>query len=74
MKEGISEAHWTGLSEEKHSREGKAAMTELPKRWNDIWRILFPELPTPATPCKLFFFESSCKHSTDYEARGQKSG
>jgi hypothetical protein len=60
MKEGISEAHWTGLSEEKHSREGKAAMTELPKsdveKWNDIWRILFPELPTPATPCKHFFF------------------
>jgi len=31
MKGGISEAQWTGLSEENHSRKGKAAMTELPK-------------------------------------------
>jgi hypothetical protein len=56
MKEGISDAQWTNLIEEKQSRKGKAATTQLPKsdvdKWKDIWEILFPHLPVPNTPCQ----------------------
>jgi uncharacterized membrane protein len=56
MKEGISDAQWTSLDEKKQGKKSKAAAEEKPKsevdKWNDIWTILFPNIPLPATPCK----------------------
>lgn len=56
MKEGISDAQWVNLIEEKQCRKGKAAAAQTPKsdvdKWKDIWGILFPQLPVPLTPCK----------------------
>jgi hypothetical protein len=52
--EFISSAQWTKLDEKKHSKTGKSVDMEKRKvdRWNDIWRILFPNIPSPLTPCK----------------------
>jgi hypothetical protein len=56
MREGISDAQWSSLSEGKQSRKGKAIATETTKsnleKWMDIWAILFPDQDPPKTPCK----------------------
>ncbi|KAF8854036.1 hypothetical protein BDZ45DRAFT_51012 [Acephala macrosclerotiorum] len=54
LKEGISDAEWSRLSEEKKSRKGKAAIPEKPQsavdKWKEIWIILFPTAEVPQTP------------------------
>ena len=57
MKEGMSEGQWANLSEKRSNKKGKSSTAEEPKseveRWMDMWRVLFPNLAPPATPCKL---------------------
>jgi hypothetical protein len=56
MKEGISDAQWTSLEEKKQARKRKGIPEEKPKsevdKWNDIWKILFPNIDVPSTPCE----------------------
>jgi hypothetical protein len=56
LKEGISEAQWASLDEKRHSKKNKGSPSERPKtnveKWNDIWVILFPDIPVPNSPCK----------------------
>jgi hypothetical protein len=63
LKEGITDAEWTRLSEEnKKNRKGKSKrnfttpeQTQSPfEQWYEIWTILFPDIPRPSTPCKYF--------------------
>ena len=54
--EGLSDDHWLKLDQTRQSKKGKSSSAELPKsevgKWMDIWKILFPEIKPPATPCK----------------------
>jgi len=56
MKEGISEVQWANMDEKRLNKKGKSSNLEEPKsdveRWMDIWRVLFPELTPPTTPCE----------------------
>jgi len=54
--EGLSDDHWLKLDQTRQGKKGKLSSAELPKsevdKWMDIWKILFPEISPPATPCK----------------------
>jgi hypothetical protein len=54
LKEGISDAQWASLDRKKKNQG--ASNTE---KWNEIWAILFPRIPIPATPCRA---KSSVMH------------
>jgi len=57
MKEGMSEAQWANMSEKRSNKKGKSSIAEEPKseveKWMEMWRVLFPNLAPPATPCEL---------------------
>ncbi|CZR67828.1 uncharacterized protein PAC_17727 [Phialocephala subalpina] len=57
LKEGISDAEWSRLSEEKKNRKGKDATPEKPQsavdKWKEIWIILFPTIEAPQTPFEV---------------------
>ncbi|PVH69697.1 hypothetical protein DL98DRAFT_661547 [Cadophora sp. DSE1049] len=58
MKEGIDDAEWSRLSEEKKTQKGKGKRKvptpEKPRsaleQWYEIWVILFPGIEAPPTP------------------------
>lgn len=50
MKEGISEEQWAALERQNHKKNQEKHKFE---RWFDIWRILFPGVDEPRTPCKF---------------------
>lgn len=52
LKEGISEAQWAQLDKKKSAKQSKTS-SRVEKYW-EIWDILFPNIPRPKTPCKLF--------------------
>lgn len=58
LEEGINDAEWSRLSEEKKkNRKGKSKRNTTPeqtqspsKQWYEIWTVLFPKIPRPSTP------------------------
>lgn len=56
VKEGISDAQWVALRKQANNK-GKGDSCPLPKttvgKWNDIWAVIFANLPPPKNPCKL---------------------
>lgn len=60
LEEGINDAEWSRLSEEKKkNRKGKSKRNTTPeqtqspsKQWYEIWTVLFPKIPRPSTPCQ----------------------
>lgn len=49
LKEGISEAQWAALDKQNRKKNQEKHKVE---KWFEIWRVLFPEVPEPETPCK----------------------
>jgi hypothetical protein len=56
VKEGISTTQWATLRKQA-DKKGKGNSRPIGKstveKWNEIWVVLFPDVPVPSNPCKL---------------------
>ena len=61
-KEGIDDEQWANIEDLLKVKRGLRAPEKMQHdidKWFGIWELLFPNVPPPSNPCRLWSFNST---------------